>query len=167
MLEVSLHNLEVSRVNEIVVVLGFAAQRILPLLEGRERVRVVINPRFREGMSTSIYYGLRAIDPKSKGVLIALADQPFIPPEVIDLLIEGFAKREKGIVLPLYQGRRGHPVILDRARYGGKLLELRGDVGAREIVAAHPEDVMEVEVTSPGVVMDIDDWEGYKMIQEE
>ncbi|MBW2038146.1 MAG: nucleotidyltransferase family protein [Deltaproteobacteria bacterium] len=162
MVEASLDNLQASQVDEIIVVLGFAAERILPLLKGKERVKVVINPSFLGGMSTSMHYGLRVIDPQSKGVLIALADQPFIPPEVVDLLIERFAEGSKGIVLPVYQGRRGHPVILDRERYEGELFGLRGDVGGREIVKSHPEDVLEVEVFSSGVVLDIDDWEEYK-----
>ncbi len=164
MVEVSLDNLQASKVDKIVVVLGFAAKQILPLLEGNERVKVVINPSFREGMSTSIHQGLRAIDPQTKGVLIALADQPFIPPQVIDLLIERFTEGDKGIVLPVYQGRRGHPVILDREKYKGELFELRGDVGGREIVRCHPEDVLEVEVSSSGVVLDIDNWDDYKRI---
>jgi molybdenum cofactor cytidylyltransferase len=165
MVEVSLKNLQSSRVDEIIVVLGFAAERILPLVKGKEKIRPVVNPGFREGMSTSIHHGLKAVDPKTKGVLIALADQPFISSEIIDLLIERFAEGGKGIVVPVYQGRRGHPVILNRERYEGELFALRGDVGGREIVRRHPEDVLEVEVASSGVVSDIDDWDDYKTIK--
>jgi molybdenum cofactor cytidylyltransferase len=165
MIEASLHNLQVSRVDEIIVVLGFAADEIRPLVEGTERVKVVINPRFAEGMSTSIHQGLREIDPRATGILIALADQPFIPPEVINALIEGFATGAQGIVLPAYEGRRGHPVILDRKKYEGELLKLQGDVGGKEIVGKHPEDVLEVEVASQGVLMDIDAPEDYQGIE--
>jgi molybdenum cofactor cytidylyltransferase len=165
MIEASLHNLQVSRCDEIIVVLGFAADEIRPLVEGTERVKVVINPRFAEGMSTSIHQGLREIDPRATGILIALADQPFIPPEVINALIEGFATGAQGIVLPAYEGRRGHPVILDRKKYEGELLKLQGDVGARGIIQEHPEDVLEVAVSTRGVVIDIDAPEDYQTIQ--
>ena len=167
MIEASLHNLQVSRCDEIIVVLGFAADEIRPLVGGKERVTVVINPRFEEGMSTSIQQGLREISPHTTGILIALADQPFIPPEVINALIEGFATGAQGIVLPSYEGQRGHPVILDRKKYEGELRALKGDVGGKEIVGKHPEDVLEVEVASQGVLMDIDAPEDYHGIQGE
>ena len=167
MIEATLANLQGSRCDEIIVVLGFAAEEIRPLVEGKERVKVVINPQFEEGMGTSIRQGLQEISPRATGVLIALADQPFISSEVINSLIEGFALRAQGIVLPAYEGRRGHPVILDRKKYEGELRALQGDVGARGIVYSHPEDVLEVAVASKGVLIDIDAPEDYQGIQGE
>jgi molybdenum cofactor cytidylyltransferase len=167
MIEAALANLQNARLDEIIVVLGFAASQVRPLVEGRERVTVVVNPQFAEGMSTSIHEGLRAISPRAAGILIALADQPFIPPEVINALIEGFAAGAKGIVLPVFEGKRGHPVILDRKRYEAELFALQGDVGGREIVREHPEDVLEIAVASEGVLIDIDAPEDYQKIQGE
>jgi molybdenum cofactor cytidylyltransferase len=165
MVEASLANLQGSRCDEIIVVIGFAAEEIRPLVEGKERVKIVINPQFAEGMNTSIHQGLQALNPRATGILIALADQPFIPSEVIDKLIEGFQTGVQGIVLPVYEGKRGHPVILDRKKYEEELLELHGDVGGKEIVGKHPEDVLEVAVASKGVVIDIDAPEDYQGIQ--
>ena len=167
MIEAALDNLHNSRCDEIIVVLGFAVDEVRPLVEGKERVKVVINPRFAEGMSTSIHQWLKKISPRATGILIALADQPFIPPEVMNTLIEGFKASNKGIVLPAYEGKRGHPVILDRKKYEGELLKLQGDVGGKEIVGKHPEDILEVEVASKGVLIDIDAPEDYQAIQEE
>ena len=167
MIEAALDNLHGSRCDEIIVVLGFAVDEVRPLVEGKERVNVVINPEFAEGMSSSIQQGLKETSPRATGILIALADQPFIPPDVINELIEGFARGAKGIVLPAYEGQRGHPVILDRKKYEGELLALQGDVGGKEIVREHPEDVLEVEVASKGVLMDIDAPEDYQGIQRE
>jgi molybdenum cofactor cytidylyltransferase len=165
MIEVSLHNLLASQVDEVVVVLGFAAAEIRPFVERNKRVKVVVNPRFQQGMSSSIHQGLKVVDPRCTGVLIALADQPFIPAEVINTLIERFAAGEKGIVLPVYQGQRGHPVILSQQLYESELFDLQGDVGGKEIVRDHPEDVEEVEVASKGVVVDIDEPADYEKIQ--
>jgi molybdenum cofactor cytidylyltransferase len=167
MIEAALANLQASRCDEIIVVLGFAAEEIRPLVEGKERVRVVINPHFHKGMSTSIQQGLQALDPRATGVLIALADQPFIPSEVINALIDQFAAGTKGIVLPVYEGKRGHPVILDRKKYEGKLVKVQGDVGARVIIQDHPEDVLEVAVAAKGVLIDIDDPEDYQTIHHD
>jgi molybdenum cofactor cytidylyltransferase len=165
MIEASLDNLLASRVDEVIVVLGFAVEEIRPFVQGQERVRVVVNPQFEQGMSSSIQCGLQGVDPRCTGILIALADQPFIPTVVIDTLIERFAAGAKGIVLPVYEGRQGHPVILDRKRYETELLRLQGDVGGKELVRRHRDDVLEVAVDSPGVVQDIDAPEDYEQIQ--
>jgi molybdenum cofactor cytidylyltransferase len=165
LVEASLHNLLASQVGEIIVVLGFAADEIRPFVEGKEQVKVIVNNHFHEGMSTSIHAGMQAIDTSAKGILIALADQPFIPPEIINQLIERFAAGKKGIVLPVYAGKQGHPVILDRKRYEPGLLALQGDVGGKEIVQNHVDDVLEVEVASRGVLIDIDEPGDYQNIQ--
>lgn len=167
MIEAALDNLQGSRCDEIIVVLGFAVDEVRPLVEGKERVKVVITPQFEEGMSASIQQGLMEISPCATGILIALADQPFIPPEVMNKLIEGFQAGNKGIVLPVYEGKRGHPVIMDRKKYEGELLALQGDVGGKEIVRKYPEDVLEVAVASKGVLMDIDAPEDYQTLQGE
>jgi molybdenum cofactor cytidylyltransferase len=165
MVEASLDNLIASQATEIIIVLGFAAEEIRPFVQGKERTKVIVNYRFSEGMSFSIHAGVQATDPSAKGVLIALADQPFIPPQVIDHLIERFAAGEKGIVLPVYAGKQGHPVIFDRKRYAPELLMLQGDLGGKEIVRKHPEDCLEVAVASKGVVVDIDEPEDYKKVK--
>jgi molybdenum cofactor cytidylyltransferase len=165
MVEASLNNLIASQATEIVCVLGFAVEEVRPFVEGKERVTVVINPLFEKGMSTSIHAGMQALDPHSQGILIALADQPFIPPQVVDQLIERFAAGRKGIVIPAYEGRQGHPVILDRKRYEAELLALQGDVGGKEIVRKHQDDCLEVAVETKGVLMDIDAPEDYEQIQ--
>ena len=164
MIEVSLGNLLASRVDEVVVVLGFAVDEIRPFVHAEHRVKIVTNKHFEKGMSASIWAGMQALDPRCTGVLIALADQPFIPAEVIDQLIERFGAGEQGIVLPVYRGQRGHPVILSR-QYERELLALRGDAGGREIVRNHTEDCLEVEVDVSGVVMDIDAPEDYRKIR--
>ena len=162
MIEASLENLLASRCDEVIVVLGFAVDEIRPFVTVDERVKIVTNNQFEQGMSTSVKAGMQALDPRCSGVLIALADQPFISAEVINLLIERFALGSKGIVLPVYEGRQGHPVILDRKRYETELLALQGDVGGKEIVKRHQQDCLEVKVDSPGVVKDIDQPEDYQ-----
>jgi len=157
--EVSLGNLVRSRVDEVIVVLGHRADGFLPLIRGK-KVKAVINPHHSQGMSTSVRRGLDAVASESQGLMIALADQPFIPPEVIDRLIEAFQGTSKGIVVPTFQGRRGHPVIFHR-RYMEELRSLSGDQGGRELLHRNPEDLLEVEVDCPGVITDIDTLEDY------
>ena len=149
-----------SEVQEIVVVLGIRNKGVKNLFQGR-KVKVVVNPHSKRGMSTSIRKGLRAIHPSSPGILIALGDQPLLKTRTINALVRAFDRGEEGIIIPSFQGRKGHPVIFHK-RYRKELLNLRGDVGGRTIVERHPEDVRVVPIKSEGVVKDVDTWQDYE-----
>ncbi len=159
-IEKSVDTLLSSKIDELIVVLGYKARAILRRL-GARRLKAVINHHYRMGMSTSIRRGLGSVNSKSEAILIALADQPLIETDVINHLIDVYSQNPHGIVLPSYEGKRGHPVIVNRLRYQGEMGELMGDVGCRPILNRHPEDILEVEVDSKGVIIDIDSWGEY------
>jgi molybdenum cofactor cytidylyltransferase len=149
-----------SNVKEIVVVLSKKTKGIRSRLDTR-RVKVVMNPFFRRGMSTSIRRGMRAVDPRSEGILIALGDQPFLKARTINALIRAFVRRKHTLIVPSFQGKKGHPVIFHR-KYEKELLNLKGDVGGRSIIDSHPGNVWVVRVKSEGVVKDIDTRDDYR-----
>ncbi len=159
-IEKSVDTLLASKIGELIVVLGHQAREILRKL-GVRSLKAVINHQYRMGISTSIRRGLGEVGPKSEAILIALADQPFIETDLIDHLIHIYRQNPHGIVLPSYKGERGHPVILNRFRYQEEMRNLTGDVGCRPILNRYPEDILEVEVKSEGVIADIDSWEEY------
>jgi molybdenum cofactor cytidylyltransferase len=148
-----------SEVQEIVVVLGPRNKWVKDRFQGG-KAKVVVNPYSKRGMSTSIRKGLQAIHPDSAGILIALGDHPFLKTRTINALIRAFDRGGKGIIIPSFQGRMGHPVIFHK-RYRKELLNLRGDVGGRTVVDRHPEAVKLVPVKSEGVVKDVDTWQDY------
>jgi molybdenum cofactor cytidylyltransferase len=158
-LEQAIDNILSSIVDETIVVLGYKAEEVRKAIANRP-VRIALNPNYRQGMSTSIITGLNLIDHRAQAVMVALGDQPFVDSQTIDDLIGAFAADNKGIAVPVYQGRRGHPVIFDIG-YKDELLKLEGDVGGREIIARYPEDVIEVTVDCEGVCIDIDTMENY------
>jgi molybdenum cofactor cytidylyltransferase len=106
----------------VIVVLSDRTKDLMAHLRGR-RVKVVMNPYYRRGMSTSIRRAIQAIHPRSQGILIALGDQPFLKTKTVNALIRAFIENEGGIVVPSFKGRRGHPVIFDR-KYEKELLKL-------------------------------------------
>jgi len=159
-LEHCLQTLLRSRVKEVVIVLNDRMKEINHHL-GKKKVKVVINPSYKKGMSTSIRCGLKALNPKSGGILIALGDQPFIKTQTINALVGAFGRAEEKIIVPSFRGRRGHPVIFHR-KYEEELLRLRGDAGGKTILMKHPEDVRIIPVKSEEVLRDIDTWEDYK-----
>lgn len=153
-----------SKVSEIIVVVGHRAQEVIDAI-GSRPVKVAINPSYQEGMSTSISTGLNLISDKVQGIMIALADQPFIGKQTIDRLIEAFSNSNKGIVIPVHKDRRGNPVIFN-IQYKQELLALKGDVGGREIIAKHPEDIIEIIFDSDDIVNDIDTEDNYNLTKD-
>lgn len=164
-LEHVVKNLLRTRIGEVILVLGHESGPIKARFEGSP-IRVALNTNYREGLSTSIICGIRAADPQSKAFLIALGDQPLIRSEVVDLLVSAYEEGGKGIVLPAFGGLPGHPVIFD-LKYREELLSLTGDKGGKAIIAAHPEDVLQVEADTASVVYDIDSWEDYQQQLEQ
>jgi molybdenum cofactor cytidylyltransferase len=150
-----------SKVSEIIVVVGCRAQETIKAIASRT-VKIAINSSYQQGMGNSISVGLNFISDKVQGIMIALADQPFIGNQTIDRLVEAFSSSNKGIVIPVHKGRRGHPVIFD-TKYKQELLALKGDVGGREIIARHPEDVLEIIFDSDDIVNDIDTEDKYNI----
>ena len=149
-----------SEVQEVVIVLGLRNKGIRNLLRGKN-TKIVTNPHAAGGMSSSIRRGLRAIHPRSDGILIALGDQPFLKTRTINVLIRTFAQGKGGVIVPSFRGRRGHPVIFHK-RYRKELLNLKGDVGGKSVLERYPKDVIIVPVKSEGVVKDINTWQDYK-----
>jgi len=157
-----LGNLINSDADEIILVLGNEAETIrksLPELP----IRMVINRDYKQGMASSLRQGLLVMDPKSEAFLVLLADQPGIGPEIINRVIRGFqqANPQRGICRPVYRGLKGHPVLMG-VQYRKEILQLQGDVGARQILMNHPLDILEIEVEQDLVVMDVDTPDEYR-----
>jgi len=159
-LEQAINNLLNSAVNEIIVVLGHRAEEMIKTIAAKP-VKIAINPDYWQGMSTSIIAGLNLIDHQAQAVMLALGDQPSVSSQIINQLIEEFYHHDKGIAIPTYQGKRGHPIIF-AIKYKQKLLELTGDIGARQIIKDHPQDILEVAVDSESVISDIDTKNDYQ-----
>ena len=159
-LEHSLDNLLASRVNEVIVVVGCEADKVSKKAAGRA-VRITENPDYKNGMSTSIVKGLGLVGKGTKSVMVVLADQPFINSQIINRLIDEFETHKKGIAVPVYKGKRGHPIIF-AIKYKQELLGLTGDTGGKEILERHPEDVLEVDTGSEDIHRDIDDMKSYE-----
>ena len=158
-LEQTIDNFLKSKLNEVIVVVGDKAKEMSRLIASRP-VKIAVNPIYRQGMSTSIAAGLSLTSDKTQAVMLALADQPFIDTQTINHLIEAFCTSHKGIAIPVYQGRRGHPVIF-AIKYKEALLSLTGDIGGRHIIDQHPDDILEVAVNCEGINIDIDTYDNY------
>jgi len=153
-----IENVRASRVDEVVLVVGYKAEEVLAVVSHPGiGIKVKINPSYQQGMSSSIQAGLQAIGSKAQAVLLVLGDQPLVSSETINKLIAAYQsqRKDKGIIVPVYQGERGHPVILD-LKYKAEIMQLRGDTGCRQIIATYPQDILEIEVDTASILQDID-----------
>jgi molybdenum cofactor cytidylyltransferase len=100
--------------------------------------------------------GFAALPATARGAVVLLGDMPLIKPEVIDLLIDGFAKRpDASAVVPLHRGERGNPVLIARALFP-RVMTLAGDTGARALLKAADGAVVEIETGDDAVTFDVD-----------
>lgn len=145
-----------SKAQALVVVTGHERARVEAAVAGLD-VELVHNPRYADGISTSIGAGIGALDPAAvEGALVVLGDMPEVSAADVDRLITAFAPMEgRGICVPVRGGRRGNPVLWGGRHFAG-LTQLDGDIGARHLIAANAEDVHEVEIGSDGIFADVD-----------
>ena len=144
-----------SGADPVIVVTGHEATRVAEALQGLD-VKVVHNPAYDEGLSTSLRAGIRAVPPESDGALILLGDMPGIQAGDIGLLLARFAVAgREAICLPVKDGRRGNPVLWGAA-YFPEMMAISGDVGAKELLAGHADKVCEVPAESNGIFADVD-----------
>jgi molybdenum cofactor cytidylyltransferase len=152
------HLLEVTAHRQIGVrrvVLGAHAEPIAKAIDLKPD-EIVINEDWEKGQLTSIQAALRSLPPGTDGILLFLIDHPLISADLVQELIERFYKSRKPIVLPLYQGRRGHPVIFSAAVYE-ELLHAPLETGARAVVWAHSGEVEEMRTSEEGCVLNLND----------
>lgn len=166
-LQRTLENVRASGVDEIVLVLGFAAEAIRHeiLQTLLASVRVVTNENYESGMASSLRAGLASVSATMDAALIVLADQPFVRPETMGRILD--RRRDPGakIVVPFYKGKRGNPVLLDRSLFS-EAMALEGDVGCRAIFRNHAEAMACVEVDDPAILADIDTREDYDRLRQ-
>jgi molybdenum cofactor cytidylyltransferase len=163
MIETVIDHIMHSEVDEILVVLGSNRENIECVLKDMP-VRSVHNPRFKEGMLSSIQKGFVSLPKEAEAVLVFLGDQPMIPSSSVDQIIRAYRSSAKGIVLPVYQQRRGHPILID-VTYRQEVANLNPEIGLRELIHNHPEDILEVDLDSPSILEDIDTPEDYKNLK--
>lgn len=144
-----------SKASPVVVVTGHEQERVAQALAGLP-VRFAHNPRYADGLSTSVKTGIAALPEEADAALICLGDMPQVDKRLLDRLVEAFdPERGALIVVPTFEGKRGNPVLWSR-RFFHDLGELQGDVGARHLIGAYPDAVTEVAVEDSAAFFDVD-----------
>jgi molybdenum cofactor cytidylyltransferase len=141
-----------SRARPVIVVTGHERERVEAALAGLD-IGFVHNPHYAEGMSTSLKAGLAALPAEAEAVVIVLGDMPQVDGALIDRLAAALGSG-KLIAIPVRDGRQGNPVAWARALFG-ELAQIEGDRGAKPLIAAHRDAVVEVPAGAAAFV-DVD-----------
>lgn len=153
------HLLEVTRHPRIGlqrVVLGAGAE-VIRSLARLDPSLVVLNSEWEKGQLSSIWAAIRSLEgAETDGIVLCPVDHPLVSARLVADLVEKFYAENKAIVVPTYDGRRGHPAIFSSALYE-ELLAAPAETGARAVVWAHTADILEVSTDEEGVVLNIND----------
>ncbi|NLJ60133.1 MAG: nucleotidyltransferase family protein [Firmicutes bacterium] len=152
-------------VSQVVTVLGHEAARIRAVLdkESRPKLRLTLNPDYKSGMFSSVKAGISSLDPRIEAFFVAPADQPEIQPEVYEKILEVFRRQGQSddIVIPVYQGRGGHPTLF-RAALRSEIMSMPYDGnGLRDVIRKHEDRVFRVNMEYSGIIYDLDTKEDY------
>lgn len=148
-------------IEETIVVLGHHRQEIqrAVVLES-----TVFNPDYEKGMITSLQTGIRSLSWDCAGAFLFLVDHPLVDPNTIETMIMHLAPNR--IVLPTFEGRRGHPVLFS-SEVLQEILALPSTEGANIVVRKDPGRVLEVAVNAPGILVDVDTPEQFEKLRTE
>jgi len=149
----------------LVLVLGHGADKILDRVDV-SLARVVVNPGYRNGMSSSIKTGLAAIESQCDGAMFLLGDQPLVTSSILKTLIQFYttlANKNQAIVIPTFQGKQGNPVIFG-SHFFPELNRLTGDVGGRSLFKSHKKKIIHLPVETNAICFDLDTPEDYKRL---
>lgn len=165
-----------SQARPIVVVIGHQSAQVRSQIEHfttYKDIVVIENAQFQEGMSSSLRLGIQTLlasDYMNSQVyidstLILLGDQPLITSKIIDGLISAYRANGSLIVAPLYNGKRGNPVLFDNSLFP-ELIEVTGDEGGRTVLNHHRDEVELVEMGDTQANFDVDTWEAYEQVMK-
>ena len=144
-----------SAARPVTVVTGHMGKEVAAALSGLD-VQIVHNPDYAQGLSTSLKAGLSALPGGLDGFIVALGDMPRIASTHINRLIAGFAPKEgRSIVLPVHGGKRGNPVLF-AAAFLAEMRDVAGDTGARHIIGKFADEVVEVDLGTDAIFIDVD-----------
>lgn len=150
-------------IGKVFVVTGVEPRRILGEFE-KLPVKCIENKNYSLGMSTSVKAALPFIK-DAEGVFFHLGDKPFLDEKILYTMVDVHQKQTNKIIVPVFDGKKGHPVFINADFYAKEIESLEGDKGLREIIEKHAEDVISIN-GNEGSIFDIDTIEDIENLKE-
>ena len=142
-----------SKVNKIIVVLGFQKSKVRKITVKNKKINFVFNKNYKSGMASSIKTGLKRISKRSIGFLIVQADMPLISKKIVDTLCYAVRNSNKEIVAPIYKRKMGNPIGFKRSMTR-ILNKTSGDSGAKKIILRNKKKLGLIKINSKSIFKD-------------
>lgn len=136
----------------VTVILGAHAERIVPLLR-QSPATVEINRQWQEGLASSLRLGISRLPPGCEGVLVTLADQVAVTAFDLRRLVGAWRRQPEWLIAASYEGHTGVPAIFPAWCFAD-LAGLRGDAGARAVLARYADRCLRVPMPNAGLDID-------------
>ena len=144
----SVKNILASSVDELIIVLGYQKEIIEKLIDKNNKIKCVFNKDFESGMASSIKIGIDNLSDKTEAFFICLGDMPMVNHDIYNQLIK--SKDNKEIIVPTYKEQQGNPVLFDKSMKE-KVLDIRGDVGAKKILELNKDKILNLEINDQSI----------------
>ncbi len=153
-----------SAAEEIIVVLGDYADAIKPRLRKHKKIKVAFNENFNLGQTSSFQTGLKSVSAKASGIMLLPVDVPAIQVETINLLVKRFKALKSKILIPVFNGKRGHPPIFN-ATLKNDILHMGSAIGLNQFIHQHESEIELFPVDDPGVAWSFNTLEEFEQLK--
>ena len=142
-----------SKVDKIIIVLGFQSRKVRKITAKNEKINFIYNKNYKSGISSSIKAGLKRVSKKNIGFLIVQADMPLISKNIINSICYVVKKNRKEIIAPTYKGKMGNPIGFKYSMV--KILnKVKKDSGAKKIILRNKKRLGLIKVNSKSIFKD-------------
>ena len=143
-----------SKVNKIIIVLGFEHLKIKTKLLKSKKINFVINKNYKKGMSSSIKTGLKKLPKNSKGFLIVLGDMPNITKTTINKICLSITRSDKEIILPKFKNKTGNPIGFKQSMIKN-IYKIKGDRGAKDMIKKNNKKIKFLNINSKSILVNL------------
>ena len=143
-----------SKVNKIIIVLGFEHLKIKTKLLKSKKINFVINKNYKKGMSSSIKTGLKKLSKNSQGFLIVLGDMPNITQTTINKICLSITRSDKEIILPKFKNKTGNPIGFKQSMIKN-IYKIKGDRGAKDMIKKNNKKIKFLNINSKSILVNL------------
>ncbi len=145
----SIINILESSIDELIIITGYQNDILEKLINKNKKIKIIFNNDFKSGMASSIKMGIKNLSRKTQAFFICLADMPLVNKNIYNELIKNVNNNE--IIIPTYKKQQGNPILFS-INMKDEIMNVNGDLGAKEILKRNKEKIFSLEVKDLGIL---------------
>ncbi|GIN91138.1 hypothetical protein J6TS1_08210 [Siminovitchia terrae] len=159
LIQYQIEQMKQAGIDEIIVVLGYKAEYLQKIISTFE-IKAVINKNYEYGKSSSIRKGISSLHKEVDGIFISAVDQP-VPSAILQKMKAHLEENEAAVVIPTYEMKRGHPILLHASTKNDLLLVNEETLGLRSVIRKYQQQIAYLEVNDPSILLNFNKQEDY------